>query len=102
MPIVKILKSSQTFAAIKYNEERCSKGEAKLIAERNFESFLSLFSHQDYLKIWSDKNKRITLFFLSLLISFKPIFSNRSFASLLLKPFIDDFKSLHISLISKL
>ena len=59
MPIVKILKSSQTFAAIKYNEERCSKGEAKLIAERNFESFLSLFSHQDYLKIWSDKNKRI-------------------------------------------
>lgn len=59
MAIVKILKSSKSFSAVQYNEDRCSKGEARLIAERNFNSSGILMSHTDYLKLWSEKNKRI-------------------------------------------
>lgn len=57
MAIVKILSSKGSFGAVKYNEERINKGEAKLLLAKNFNS--NYLSYQEYLQLWSEKNKRI-------------------------------------------
>lgn len=59
MAVVKILKSSKSFAAVGYNDERCKKGEAVLVKSVNFSLSSSFISAVDYLKIWGDNNKRI-------------------------------------------
>lgn len=61
--IVKYLKSSKTFAAVTYNENRVKKGEAELLDKQNFGSSVSLFDDnsltKDYFQLWSSRNSRI-------------------------------------------
>lgn len=77
MAIVKILKSSKTFAAVDYNESRVKKGEAQLICASNFPvSVVSPAGYKDYFKLWSRNNKRIKNPQLHIVISLKGKESN--------------------------
>ena len=61
--IVKFLKNSKTFAAVSYNDKRVNNGEAELLVKENFGNSICLFDdsliHKEYLKLWSEKNKRV-------------------------------------------
>ena len=59
MAIVKILKSSSSFAAVSYNEKRCKNGEAILLSASNFSLPPDVLPYSESLKLWSSKNKRI-------------------------------------------
>lgn len=59
MAIVKILKSSKSFAAVSYNDKRVKRGEAELVKTANFSEVATLIGFDEYLKLWGDKNKRI-------------------------------------------
>ena len=59
MAIVKILKSSKSFAAVSYNDKRVKRGEAELVKTANFSEVATLIGFDEYLKFWGDKNKRI-------------------------------------------
>ena len=59
MAIVKILKGSKSFSAIKYNEQRCKRGEATLVKSEHFPDWIASIGHAEYLRDWSARNKRI-------------------------------------------
>lgn len=59
MAIVRILKTSNSFPAVRYNEKRVSRGEAELIKTANFEEFASFIGYDEYLKRWGSNNGRI-------------------------------------------
>lgn len=59
MAVVKILKSKSSFGAVGYNDSRCKNGEAVLMAARNFNLPDGTISYEQYLEIWSARNKRI-------------------------------------------
>jgi len=59
MAIVRILKSSNKFPAVKYNYDRCTRGEAELVKAVNFNIDSSIISHSDYLQKWGVGNTRI-------------------------------------------
>lgn len=59
MAVVKILKGSKSFSAVKYNEQRCKRGEATLVKSDHFPDWVHTIGHAEYLRQWSSRNKRI-------------------------------------------
>lgn len=62
--IVRILKGSQSFSAVAYNEERIKNGEGYLLCAKNFGAtadvlFTKASDYRQYLKDWSKRNGRI-------------------------------------------
>lgn len=61
--VVKILKNAKSFSAVDYNETRIKKGEAQLIAAKNFGAMQFLFNsstdYKNYFRLWSQRNYRI-------------------------------------------
>ena len=73
MLIAKILKNSGSFSGVTYNEERRNEGEAELLEAANFLTPIPNLKkgkgYENYLKMWSDQNKRIKLPQLHVVIS---------------------------------
>lgn len=77
MAIVKILKSSKSFRAVDYNENRVEKGEAVLLEAGNFNiPFNDKESYKAYLEKWTSSNKRIKNPQLHVVISLKGVVEN--------------------------